>query len=290
MTAGPTPPVLLYHSVDTSCSPAFAPWMVTPEALSAQLDALSSAGFTPVSLDQILAAHDGSASLPSRPYAVTFDDAFADFAQALPILHAYDVPTTLFVPTAYLGATSRWLQNEGEGHRPILTAEEVAALPAAGVSIGAHGHTHAMMDLLDSTTLLRELSESRRLLSDIVNEPVRAVAYPHGYNGRRVRRHAAVAGYSYGLGVEHRLHEAADDRYALARLIVHGGTTPDELLCQVRGRDFGRRIPSPCTDAAVWVWRMIRHATSGRQQRRLSAHACLRRAEERRAPVSDLDR
>jgi peptidoglycan/xylan/chitin deacetylase (PgdA/CDA1 family) len=270
MTAGSPLPVLLYHSVDTSCSPAFAPWMVTPEVLSAQLEALSGAGFTPVSIDRVLAAREGSASLPSRPYAVTFDDAFADFAQALPILQAFDVPATLFVPTAYLGGTSRWLQ--GEERRPILTAEEVAALPAAGVSVGAHGHTHAMLDLLGSTSLLHELSESRRLLSDIVNEPVRAVAYPHGYNGRRVRRHAAVAGYSYGLSVEHRLNEAADDRYALARVIVYGGTTPDELLCQLQGKKFDRRIPSSCAPAAAWVWRMIRQATSGRQQRRLSAH------------------
>ena len=273
MSAEARAAVLLYHSIDTNCSPAFAPWMVTPEVLSAQLDALNSAGFTAVRIDQIVAARDGSASLPSRPYAVTFDDAFADFGRALPILHAYDVPATLFVPTAYLGATSRWLEDEGEGHRPILTAEEIAALPAAGVSVGAHGHTHAMLDLLDSTTLLRELSESRRLLSDIVNEPVRAVAYPHGYNGRRVRRHAAVAGYSYGLGVEHRLHEKSDDRYALARLIVYGNTAPDELLDQVQGKSLGRRIPSFCTDAAAWTWRMIRHATSGRQQRKLSAHA-----------------
>jgi peptidoglycan/xylan/chitin deacetylase (PgdA/CDA1 family) len=245
--------------------------MVTPQLLTAHLDALHDTGYTAVSIDRVVAARDGSASLPSRPYAVTFDDAFADFVRAIPILQARDVPATLFVPTAHLGGTGRWLEGTGEQDRAVMTADEVAALPAAGVSVGSHGHTHAMLDLLEATMLTHELAHSATMLSDIVGGPVRAVAYPHGYNGRRVRRHAIEAGYSYGLGVDHRLHQPNDDRYSLARVIVYGATTPDELLANVAGRNLRRRPVKSCAAVASWGWRMIRRATAASGQRRLAA-------------------
>src|SRR6185437_4555254 len=54
----------------------------------------------PVSLEQMLAA-----SLPRRAVTVTFDDAYADFAEcAWPVLRRYGIPVTLFVPTAYPGS------------------------------------------------------------------------------------------------------------------------------------------------------------------------------------------
>jgi glycosyltransferase involved in cell wall biosynthesis/peptidoglycan/xylan/chitin deacetylase (PgdA/CDA1 family) len=91
--------VLAYHRIgDPSQGP---PGMVsaTPRGFERQMRVLASWA-SPVPLEQTLAAR-----LPRRAVAVTFDDAYADFAEyAWPVLRRYGIPVTLFVPTAYPGS------------------------------------------------------------------------------------------------------------------------------------------------------------------------------------------
>jgi len=91
--------VLAYHRIgDPSQAP---PGMVsaTPRGFERQMRALASWA-CPVSLGQMQVGR-----LPRRAVAVTFDDAYADFAEhAWPVLRRYGIPVTLFVPTAYPGS------------------------------------------------------------------------------------------------------------------------------------------------------------------------------------------
>ena len=53
---------------------------------------------------------------PARPVLLTFDDGFADFyTEALPLLQQYSFVATLYVTTAFINGTSRWLQRERDG-------------------------------------------------------------------------------------------------------------------------------------------------------------------------------
>lgn len=55
-----------------------------------------------VSMPEVLHAIDQKAVLPKRSVLITFDDAYADFADnAWPILQRFGLTATLFVPTAY---------------------------------------------------------------------------------------------------------------------------------------------------------------------------------------------
>jgi glycosyltransferase involved in cell wall biosynthesis/peptidoglycan/xylan/chitin deacetylase (PgdA/CDA1 family) len=95
--------VLAYHRIgDPAHGP---PGMVsaTPQAFERQMRRLASSGRA-VSLDRVLAAHAGAAPLPPGAVLVTFDDAYADFAEhAWPALSRHGIPVTLFVPTAFPG-------------------------------------------------------------------------------------------------------------------------------------------------------------------------------------------
>ena len=101
--------VLAYHRIDhPEADPDLEPGLIsaTPDAFRSQLE-LIGRRYRPVSLDQFLAATRGEAQLPPRSVLLTFDDAYEDFArQAWPILRAYGVPATLFVPTAYPDAAT----------------------------------------------------------------------------------------------------------------------------------------------------------------------------------------
>jgi len=66
---------------------------ITPERFDKHLRALKRAGYSFVSLGDVVAWYDGANILPNKAIAVTFDDEYADFkTAALPILEKYNVP------------------------------------------------------------------------------------------------------------------------------------------------------------------------------------------------------
>jgi peptidoglycan/xylan/chitin deacetylase (PgdA/CDA1 family) len=98
--------VLTYHRVD---QPQARPWLdpvlisAAPEVFEVQMKYLS-ANYQPISVLDVLEVVESNDQilLPPRAVLVTFDDAYQDFEQhAWPVLKHYQIPVTLFVPTAF---------------------------------------------------------------------------------------------------------------------------------------------------------------------------------------------
>jgi len=80
-----------------------------------------------------------------RIVVVTFDDAYVDFAtKAFPVLESLHVPSTVFVPTGYVGDYNRWDVKEGRcPRREILSWEQIRCLDGSGlVEFGSHTVDH----------------------------------------------------------------------------------------------------------------------------------------------------
>ncbi len=93
--------VLTYHRVaEPDDRPDLALNLIsaTPAAFADQMSVLA-AHYRPVSLPEVVAALSRPSALPSRAVLVTFDDAYADFADAWAVMRERGVPATLFVPT-----------------------------------------------------------------------------------------------------------------------------------------------------------------------------------------------
>ena len=92
------PLILLYHRVATlDTDPQLL--AVTPENFAAHLDILRELA-TPMSLSDLVRGTRASTA-PRNAVAVTFDDGYADNCEiASPLLHARDIPATVFVATA----------------------------------------------------------------------------------------------------------------------------------------------------------------------------------------------
>ena len=96
--------VLTYHRVDwPDARPYLSPTLLsaTPDAFEQQMTYLAQNSRV-VSVEDVRAAiHDGK-PLPPRAVLVTFDDAYADFAEhAWPVMKRLDLPVTLFVATGF---------------------------------------------------------------------------------------------------------------------------------------------------------------------------------------------
>jgi peptidoglycan/xylan/chitin deacetylase (PgdA/CDA1 family) len=79
----------------------------TPERFARQMKHLARF-YRVVSMPEVLEAVEKGRVLPKRAVVITFDDAYADFAEiAWPILKQFRLPATMFVPTAYSNQPER---------------------------------------------------------------------------------------------------------------------------------------------------------------------------------------
>lgn len=168
----------------------------------------------------------GSA-LPAAADVLTFDDGFADFARfAVPILRRHRLPATMYVvagsiPDEALPVT--WITGlDPRDAPPLLTTTEIKELHADGWSFGSHSMFHRDLPTLSEAECLTDLHDSRELLSELLGEPVRTLAYPFGRHAPHVRRAAEKAGYDLALALP---NAGAEDggRFAVPRTGIYRG-------------------------------------------------------------------
>lgn len=232
-------PILLYHAVTDGPGDAIAPFAVPPAEFERQLDHIVEAGYRCITFSQLVdefARSDGNhGAAPENTVVITFDDGYADFAEhALPALRERKLSSTLYVTTGWLQGNGP--REPGPSDR-MLEWSQLPELAAEDVEIGAHSHSHPQLDTLRSAVLRDEMVRPKELLEDLLGERVRSVAYPHGYNGPRVRRAAHEAGYDSGAAVRNRLSPTGEDVFRYSRLTVGGTTTVDELASWLRPQE-----------------------------------------------------
>jgi peptidoglycan/xylan/chitin deacetylase (PgdA/CDA1 family) len=91
---------------------------------------------------------------------------------------------------------SRFGVPSGDGER-ALTWEMIDAMAPAGVSIGSHGRTHALLTHVSQERKHDEISGSRRMLEARLGIPVEHLAYPDGRFDSGTLTATAAAGYRF---------------------------------------------------------------------------------------------
>lgn len=227
-------PILLYHSVGRTDAPAYARWCIAPERFAEHLDALVDAGYTFLTVSQLVDA-TATGNLPERPMAITFDDGRADFARnAVAPMAERGIRSTMYVVTGRVGGTSDWLAIAGEREQPMMGWSQIADAAAAGVEIGAHSVSHVELDTVPRSVAAEEVRRSRVELGEALGDTIRSFAYPHGYYSAGVRQLVQDAGFDSACAVYDRWSSDRDDRFGLSRLIVDASTTSDQLVERLR--------------------------------------------------------
>jgi peptidoglycan/xylan/chitin deacetylase (PgdA/CDA1 family) len=112
------------------------------------------------------------------------------------------------------------------------------------------------MDTLREPQLRCELRQSKDRLEEALGEPVDTFAYPHGYNGPRVRRVTRESGFRVAAAVRNALHPVGEDPFAVSRLTVHSTTTAQEVAAWIAGR--GAPVAGPQEALRTRGWRAYR--------------------------------
>ena len=229
-------PILMYHVIAPPPPGAPFPGLYVPQAeFAAQMQALHSAGWHPVTLDQLRANWQHGARLPAgKPIVITFDNGyFSQYAHALPILRR-------------LG----WVADENiqlAGLPPSqggLTTSQVKAMIAAGWELDTQGISHADLITLDPGQLHYQVATARAMLRRRYGVPVNWFCYPSGHYNATVIAAVHTAGFVGSTTVVPGWAQPTTDPYRLPRLRVLSGTSPAALLAQIASA-HGTFTPPP---------------------------------------------
>jgi peptidoglycan/xylan/chitin deacetylase (PgdA/CDA1 family) len=249
-------PVLMYHSIGTGGTRKFRRFAVHPAEFAAQMDYLDAEGYQAVTAADLAASRFGR-TLPAKPIVLTFDDAYTDFySAALPVLREHDFRAALYVPTAYVGGTTRFNGSIGEEDRRVLSWQALRDIASEGVEVAAHSHTHPQLDRVAAAVISDEAGRSRRLLEDNLGLAVEGFAYPFGYWNRVARAAVAAAGFRYAFAVADLMTAPGDDMLTLPRLTVNAGVGVGGLarMLGARPTPHGRQVAG----AKRVAWRGVR--------------------------------
>jgi peptidoglycan/xylan/chitin deacetylase (PgdA/CDA1 family) len=217
-------PVLMYHVIAAAPPGArFSGLWVAPAALQAQVAALAHAGYQAVTLDAVLDGWSGKDTLPAHPVVLSFDDGYLSQGKdAGAILAERHWPGVLNLAWHNLGVPG------GIGRTRIRE------LIGAGWEIDAHSLTHPDLTTLGPSALEREVAGSRQKIHEGFGVPADAFCYPAGRFDPTVEAAVRAAGYRAATTERPGAATPAQDRYALSRIRVDAGDTPQTVLARVR--------------------------------------------------------
>ena len=224
-------PILMYHYV--SVPPANADiyrldLSVTPDRFATHLLALSSTGYTTISLYDLLAHLTQGTPLPPKPVILSFDDGYRDnYENAFPLLQEFGMTATFFVVTDYIN----------EGHSAYLTWEMAREMQAAGMHIESHGRTHVnLSNRKDSFLIWQALGSLETIESELGMRP-RFITYPSGHYDANTIRIFKDLDFWAGLTTIQGATHSTDDLFQLKRVRVPG-TTTGKILLQLLAKNW----------------------------------------------------
>ena len=207
------PYIWMYHSVsDHGVEPLDV--TVRPERFDQQLCWLRARGLRGVGVAELLEARARGAD--HGLVGLTFDDGYADFAtDAVPALARHGFSATVYVLADRFGGHNEW--DQPGPVKPLMTADQVKQVAAAGMEIGSHGLRHVVLPEATDAELVAETVRSREVLSALLGTDVTGFAYPYGRLGRREVEAVRAAGYQHACAVQ---PSAQAGDFALPRTFV----------------------------------------------------------------------
>jgi peptidoglycan/xylan/chitin deacetylase (PgdA/CDA1 family) len=174
-------PVLMYHAF--TANGEHDRFVMPAEKFARQLKLLKRLRYRTATLQDLARWLREGTPLPKRTVVITIDDGYADNAAiAQPLLASDRTPATLFVVSSAIGGRNSWDPPErvATKGRPMLSAEQLEQLRAAGVEPGAHTRTHRALKGLGADELDAEVEGSRQDLEAALGGEIDTFAYPYG--------------------------------------------------------------------------------------------------------------
>lgn len=263
--------VLTFHDVRKNVRESFItqpdPFAVDESTLLSTFAWLRDAGYTPVSLQQIIDARAGGRPLPDNPVLLSFDDGYESaYSIVYPLLKRFKYPAVFSLVTEWMNVPAGELvpdfSRTPTPREHFMTWEQAAEVARSGwVELAGHSHglhrgviANPQGNLLPAATSRRydvatatyesdaeyearirdDLRENKRQIESKTGVAVRALVWPYGAFNRTAVRIAEQVGLPYTFSLEDGPNTADVPNGMLRRSLVSYDAEAPDLLRNLR--------------------------------------------------------
>lgn len=226
-------PVLMYHHINEHAGDTVT---VTPEVFAGQIQFLAGAGYTTLTLSELLEFIRGEKPVADRSIVITFDDGWLDnYLFAYPVLLKYRFRSASFLITARTNAATvvslpervpchaeaKQLLHEGEAGRVVMDWKIVRQLQREGYAeFHSHTLTHRRATRLTPADLAAELVLSKAMVESELGSRCSFLCWPYGDCNAATAAAALAAGYTALFTTEDGFNRVGSDPCRIRRIEV----------------------------------------------------------------------
>lgn len=223
-------PVLMYHHLDAEGNGGT---VISVENFESQIRVLAQAGYTPVSVREMIDFVHSGGELPKKPVCISFDDGYeSNFTLAGPILEKYGMKATVFCIGSSIGKST--YKDSGEPITPHFSMQEALEMSERGTfSLESHSWDMHQSEKLESGT-------ARTCIQPLDGETDEAFAAAVKADCEKQRRYFTENGFpapealAYPLGAYSELSEKV--LHSDCGILATFTTDPDGTNTLERGR------------------------------------------------------
>lgn len=188
----------------------------------------------PISLDEPKPPNKGI-----HHSAVTFDDGLICIIEnALPELIKRKIPSTIFVPTGYMGKKPSWVQYDTNRAQQdtVITDKQLKEISNHEmITIGSHCVTHSNLLWIDNESSKWEIFQSKNDLESILGFKIKLLSFPYGGHNATHIELAREAGYERIFTIIPKCIDPELNDFVVGRVRVDPSDWPIEYRLKLLG-------------------------------------------------------
>lgn len=264
----PTLTVIGYHEIINTENALIPEYAVSTTQFQQHIDWLKKNGFHFINVDQLIQAHQGKYSLPTKPVLLTVDDGYASFYQnAYPIVKTNKIPVVLAVVGSWLEPQKdQSIDFSGEQiqRKEMLSWAELKEMQDSGlVEIASHSYNlhrgiagnpqgnlepAAVTRLYDAKSasyeddshyqqrISNDLKQNNQLLLAHGLKSPRVMVWPYGHYNMQTVKIAKQLGMPVAISLDDGADSAKSSLGQLNRILIEGNMTTTDLAREIQNR------------------------------------------------------
>ncbi len=231
---------LVYHDVRDHVAADIDPdqYAVSTNNLVSHFSWLRANGYTPVSIDDLIAARDGAALLPEKAVLLTFDDSLKSmYTHVFPLLRLFEYPAVVSVVTDWMERREPvTYADRSRGQDGFLTWAEIREMQRSGlVEIASHtlnlyqcitGNPQGILQPAAVTRLFQysryesaseyssrviaDLRQSIRLIKQETGTSPKVLAWPYGHYNEAILKTGRELGMAITLALTSKVNDVSN--------------------------------------------------------------------------------
>lgn len=262
--------VIGYHEITDHKDALIPSYAVTAQQFSEHIDWLQNNGYHFINVDQLIKAHQGKYTLPTKPVLLTVDDGYQSFYQnAYPIVRAKKIPVVLAVVGSWLEPKANQKVDFGGEEitrNKILSWNELKEMQSSGfVEIASHSyHLHrgvnanpqgnsepaAITRIYDSNTktyesdanyqarVYQDLKKNNELLQAHGLRSPRVMVWPYGRYNMQLVQISKQLGMPITITLDDGADYAKQSIQNMGRILIQGNMSTNALAQEIKNREL----------------------------------------------------